>query len=374
MTTRNLTRAFLTLRDGFDRRRVRPGFGGPESSSAARATTGGSQRRGFGGGGEDGTGFRRMEDDEETGPLTAASSSANDAAAGPSTSTSFALPPRWVDVVDAVDEDVREARKMMNELAELHKKRLMVRFEDDADKSRDAEIQSLTRAITRKLKDAEKGIMRVGTEDGADGGGAEEAKVRLNVQRLEAAKVQDLSLEFRRMQKQYMSQVAALSGSAGPMRLLGQSGSSSSAGTFDDPLLGGGAANGDSGFGGTAGGGGARGDADGAYVDISEGEIHALATAKNTVRDREREIQKIAQSIEELATIFRSLATLVIDQGSLLDRIDANMELVVERTQRGVQELDKAAQYADSNRLVYCVTFLVVTILVLLGIEVAKLS
>ena len=50
------------------------------------------------------------------------------------------------------------------------------------------------------------------------------------------------------------------------------------------------------------------------------------------------------------------------------------MELVVERTERGVQQLDQAAQSADSWRFVYCVTILVVSILVLLAIEVAKLS
>ena len=33
-----------------------------------------------------------------------------------------------------------------------------------------------------------------------------------------------------------------------------------------------------------------------------------------------------AQSIEELSDIFKELAVLVIDQGTILDRIDFNME------------------------------------------------
>lgn len=44
---------------------------------------------------------------------------------------------------------------------------------------------------------------------------------------------------------------------------------------------------------------------------------------------RDQEIQHIARSIEELSQIFKELAVLVIDQGTVLDRIDFNMEQVV---------------------------------------------
>lgn len=59
------------------------------------------------------------------------------------------------------------------------------------------------------------------------------------------------------------------------------------------------------------------------------------------IHERDAEISKIAESIEELATIFKELSTLVIDQGTILDRIDYNMEEVVERTELGLQKLEK---------------------------------
>ncbi len=51
-------------------------------------------------------------------------------------------------------------------------------------------------------------------------------------------------------------------------------------------------------------------------------------SAEDLANERDVEIKKICQSIEELAEVFKELATLVIDQGTIIDRIDYNMEQV----------------------------------------------
>lgn len=48
------------------------------------------------------------------------------------------------------------------------------------------------------------------------------------------------------------------------------------------------------------------------------------------VEERDHEIQRIARSISELSRVFKELAGLVIDQGTVVDRIDYNMEQVGE--------------------------------------------
>jgi len=61
------------------------------------------------------------------------------------------------------------------------------------------------------------------------------------------------------------------------------------------------------------------------------------------ISQREREIEDIAQGIIELADLFRDLQTMVIDQGTMLDRIDYN----VERMATDVKEADKELKVAE---------------------------
>lgn len=51
-----------------------------------------------------------------------------------------------------------------------------------------------------------------------------------------------------------------------------------------------------------------------------------LTTNDAAILQREREINDIAKGIIELSDIFRELQTMIIDQGTMLDRIDYNVE------------------------------------------------
>lgn len=72
--------------------------------------------------------------------------------------------------------------------------------------------------------------------------------------------------------------------------------------------------------------------------------------------------------------MFKDLATLIVDQGTMLDRIDANMEMVVQRVQGGVKELETAERYQKSARPVKCIIFLMLLITVLVIIIIVQHS
>lgn len=59
----------------------------------------------------------------------------------------------------------------------------------------------------------------------------------------------------------------------------------------------------------------------------------------HAIAQREREINEIAQGIIELADIFRDLQAMVIDQGTMLDRIDYNVEKMGHEVKGAEKEL-----------------------------------
>jgi syntaxin 16 len=63
---------------------------------------------------------------------------------------------------------------------------------------------------------------------------------------------------------------------------------------------------------------------------------------------RDRELTEIAKSIASLAELFKDLSTLVIDQGTVLDSVEYNIEQTATHVSDAVKELNTATQYVDS--------------------------
>lgn len=91
------------------------------------------------------------------------------------------------------------------------------------------------------------------------------------------------------------------------------------------------------------------------------------------VNEWDQEITRIAKSIEELASTFKELSVLVIDQGTILDR-SRNMESAVTIAGEGVKHLQAAEEHQKSAMSVKCILALCVLIVVMVGILIWKHS
>lgn len=69
-------------------------------------------------------------------------------------------------------------------------------------------------------------------------------------------------------------------------------------------------------------------DADKSFSQTMLQQTSQRKTGQNdaAIAQREREINDIAKGIIELSDIFRELQSMIIDQGTMLDRIDYNVE------------------------------------------------
>lgn len=83
------------------------------------------------------------------------------------------------------------------------------------------------------------------------------------------------------------------------------------------------------------------------------------------INERETEINHVVKSISDLNELFKDLATMVSDQGTVLDRIDYNIERVSHSVEGGLTQLEKAAKYQKSNRKMKAILILIIVFLVM---------
>lgn len=87
---------------------------------------------------------------------------------------------------------------------------------------------------------------------------------------------------------------------------------------------------------------------------------------------RSGDITKLVNQINELAVVFKELSTLVVEQGTVLDRIDYNIEHAKQNIEKGNVELQKTFKRESSWRAKGCISCQVTWILVCTGLLVLK--
>lgn len=81
---------------------------------------------------------------------------------------------------------------------------------------------------------------------------------------------------------------------------------------------------------------------------------------------RGKEIDVLVNSISELGEVMNDFQALVFEQGTILDRIDHNIEIALDNTKKGHEELKKANENLKSN----CARNASMMLLVIICIEI----
>lgn len=84
--------------------------------------------------------------------------------------------------------------------------------------------------------------------------------------------------------------------------------------------------------------------------DDGEQQDAQLAELKKIQNIRSQDIDDIVKQTNDLAALFKELSVLVIEQGTILDRIDYNIEEALQNTKEAKKELIKAKDHSESNR------------------------
>ncbi|XP_069808491.1 syntaxin-16 isoform X3 [Dendropsophus ebraccatus] len=250
------------------------------------------------------------------------------------------LSPKWVDGVQEIQYDVTRIKQKMKELASLHDKHLNRPTLDDSTEEEHA-IEITTQEVTQMFHRCQRAVQAL--QSRARNCTEQEERVLRNVVSSLAQSLQDLSTNFRHAQSDYLKRI--------------KNREERSKHFFDTsvPLM-------DDGE-------------DNTLYDRGFSDDQLALVQQNTlmVEEREREIRQIVQSISDLNEIFRELATMVVEQGTVLDRIDYNVEQSCVKTEEGLKQLQKAEQYQKKNRkmLVILILFILVIVLivVLIGVK-----
>ncbi|GAC95043.1 hypothetical protein PHSY_002618 [Pseudozyma hubeiensis SY62] len=290
-----------------------------------------------------------------------------------SPSSSSTLPPKWLDISESVDSILTTIRPRMDTLSRLHEKHLRPGFTDKS--SEEKQIESLVLDITKDFRRCSRLVAGLAsytqhlireakrsTSTSPSDVTVRQIALAQNVQTALATKVQDLSGAFRKQQTLYLKRMKGMEVRDRDIR-SSRGISAPSTSVFKDSEL------------------AVRED-----IELSKQSLLNPTTTSNTllleeesssnqdtdILQRSKEIDEIAKSIQELATLFTDLQSLVIDQGTLLDRIDYNVELMGSELQGAVKELETATRYQRRSGRRQCILFLCLLIVLLIAVIIVK--
>ena len=200
-------------------------------------------------------------------------------------------------------------------LKSFQQERIKPKFIDEEieNKRLDREINKLILKMMKKIKFCEALIKMIKNQKNEKNTILE--KVKYNIKMFLIEKIQNFSNEFRKNQQQYL-------------KYLKDMGISSNINNDNEKSI-------------------------EKFNELDDEKKNFLYTQEDDkyqqIKKRDEDISVLAKSIDELSGIFKDLQNIVQEQGTILDRIDYNINISYENSQQGLKYIKKAEEHQNES-------------------------
>lgn len=201
-------------------------------------------------------------------------------------------------------EKIENSKKDFEKLRKAQAKRLMTRFNEKEISELDKEIKELSKKILKEVREIEEDVKNVGGISSNE----TNKEIKNNMRIYLINEVKSYIREIQSNQDEYMSKFRVLVGDLN----------------------------------------------DNSYGKYSQNQGNQYFEMKNKEVDeslikRGEEIDLLVKNISDLNSIMKDFQSLVFEQGTILDRIDINIESALENTVKGHEDLIKADENLKNN-------------------------
>jgi len=267
-------------------------------------------------------------------------------------------PPTWAGLLEDAQYSITRLQNKLKELQSLQDAQVLRPTLDDSS-LQEKHIQDFTLDITRLFASTKKIIQQIRLHSSGLTGN-KESQLSYNVSSALVSSLQNLFNEFRNLQQNYLNKIKRREAMSSQMFFETEDNTSNSD-LLD--MLGNGSSN-----------------SYGQQLQMQQSNqtqtFAAILIEEENAKmaeQWEREANQITSSVVELNNIFKDLAHMVVQQGTVLDRIDYNIEQTEIRVKKGAAELIKAEKYHRSNRKMKCILILApISIVLLIILNVTK--
>jgi len=259
-------------------------------------------------------------------------------------SVAISVPPVWEGVQNDIQGFLDAVRQKIGKLQQLQAAQFLVEIEDSPVQEQQR-VEVATAEVSRLLGEVQKRVQQMGVL--AKRATGEEAAIIHNLQTAYAQQLTELTQTFRSAQRNYLTSIRKRDAK------------------FRDSF--------------TVSSG--NPDEDDSFLDyedkgFTDDQMAHMQATERDVSIRDKQIRKIYRSIVELNEMTKDLAMLIVDQGTILDRIDYNIENAQYETEQAVQELVQAEKHQKKARTKLCVIILLIAVIIaviILGFRVFKI-